>query len=198
MDSYTDTFNYTYISSTPTITVNGYYTVNVDAYGTLTLPTATYNNVLRVHITEIDTAHDGSGAHLSTQNTYAWYDDHHSVPLCKIVYDTFSSGNSMKAYYMLSQTPLVKVENVNYGHQDFSACFSGTNLYLNSNFEQGHSYSLSIFDLSAHLVYSNSFSPPGKGGIRLNTDTWLAPGIYTLVLTDKNTRSFSVLKVPKQ
>ncbi len=197
-DTYTDTFNYTYVSSSPTVTVNGYYTVNADGYGILNLPgSASYNNVLRIHITEIDTSHDGSGAHLSTRNTYTWYDDNHSEPLCKIIYDTFSSGNSISAYFLLSQTPLVSVKNVNNEKTEFSACFASNGLILNSKFEQGDPYSVSVFNMNGQKVYSNSFKPSGNS-VSLNIDNWLCPGIYMVALTDNSTHGFSTIKVLKQ
>ncbi len=197
LDSYTDTFNLTYTSSSLSVPYNGYYTVDADGYGSLTLPNATYNNVLRVHITEIDTIHDAGGPHLASENTYAWYDDTHSVPLCKIVYDTFTSGNSMKAYYMLSQSPLVSVVNVNKEKPDFNACFYGNDLVMNSNFEQNHSYSISVLNMAGQKVYSNSFKPSGSNAT-FNIGNWLCPGIYMVALIDNNTHSFNTIKVLRQ
>jgi hypothetical protein len=194
LNSFGDTFSYTVTTGSANATYNCSSITTVDGYGTLTLPNGTFTNVLRTTTMESDTNSTQTSLIYNTI-VYQWYDEFHSVPLC-YMYST-AAGARKVYYYLLSQTPGVSVTNVKNEATEFSACFSGNSLMLNCKFNQGSSYSLSMFNMSGQKVYSNSFNPSGNNA-SFNIDNWLCPGMYIVGVIDNNTHAFNTIKVVKE
>jgi hypothetical protein len=101
--NYADSFassSYNYFGA-GTVTVNG------DGYGTLILPTGTFNNVLRIKITENELDSllpSGSGTSSASTTSWVWFDGIHTSALLKI--DSTHSGTftSKTVEYLSSET----------------------------------------------------------------------------------------------
>jgi hypothetical protein len=88
-NTYTDNFSGT-ISSVVTIIRNGTITKTADAYGTIMLPTSTYNNVLRINFLQ-DITDSIAGVPVVTRtvtDNYSWYTSQHKFPIFSISYST--------------------------------------------------------------------------------------------------------------
>ena len=77
-----------------------------DAYGTLILPSGTYNNVLRVHETQYGTQYI-TGIYTHTRyDYYSWYIADTHAPVLSLIYDTSGGGGTSKIRYVYYTTRL--------------------------------------------------------------------------------------------
>lgn len=73
-DNFNDSFAASFLSGSYTFDRRGEAVVTADGYGTLRLPQATFNNVLRVHVLEnYSDAFAGTTPYFYTTNSYYWY-----------------------------------------------------------------------------------------------------------------------------
>jgi len=81
-----------------------------DGWGTLKLPSKTYNNVLRVKFTDVfkDSDNTGTVTPIWSTETYAWYDGIHKQPILKV---TKSKGKTVSVL-VFSSGPSVGITNV--------------------------------------------------------------------------------------
>jgi hypothetical protein len=100
--NYSDSF----FSSSYNYYGQGTATINGDGYGTLILPNGTYNNVLRIKITETesDTAYPSGVVSVTTIISWVWFDGIHTSALLKI--DSTHSGTfiTKSVEYLSSET----------------------------------------------------------------------------------------------
>lgn len=92
-----------------------------DGWGTLKLPSKTYNNVLRVKYTDVfkDSATDGTITPIHNTVVYAWYDGVHKQPVLKITQEkgvtvsvlVFSSGPNVGTGGNTSVKDITSTEN---------------------------------------------------------------------------------------
>jgi hypothetical protein len=101
----TDTYaaNYFDVPSGNTIHYHGTGTVNGDGLGTITLPTGTYTNVLRVHYTrsETDTIFTVSSGNFPvhvTENYYLWFQNGSYYPIFHLQTTANQFGNGPVSY----------------------------------------------------------------------------------------------------
>ena len=100
--SFTDNFRSTTTIEDMEIRSHGNVTVTSDAWGTITLPSGTYNNSLRVKtiLNSTDTMVTTGGTFVfgSTTTTYSWYISGMKVPVMSITYvvNDFSSFKSVE------------------------------------------------------------------------------------------------------
>jgi len=108
-----------YVSSQPAFQTYSYGidTFKADAYGTLILPTGTYNNVLRVHMIAIstDSMDFTTPAMVSHRRSdiYMWYKEGFHNPLMTMYYDTSGTGVSHLgdvSYYLYTPSGIDKVK----------------------------------------------------------------------------------------
>ena len=91
-NTYTDNFSGT-VNAAVTIIRNGTITKTADAYGTIILPTGTYNNVLRINFLE-DVTDSIAGIPVVTRtvtDNYSWYSAQYKFPIFSISISTFHS-----------------------------------------------------------------------------------------------------------
>ena len=99
-DVYTDTWSCTFVSNSITYVRTGTTTVVYSGYGTLKLPTGTYQNAVRVQFGQIYTD-TYSGGTINYQNDeYLWYvNGHHQAIAATYTFDNDISGMSSSAMY---------------------------------------------------------------------------------------------------
>ena len=86
----------------------GVSSVESDGYGSLKLPNATYDNVLRVkiHSNQIDTLLQFNSTHRTSSTTYLWFDSLHPEPLLRISRNISSQGEEYSVGYLLRSNTL--------------------------------------------------------------------------------------------
>jgi hypothetical protein len=92
--TFTDAFGGTYINGSTTIIRKGNITVTADGYGTLLLPTGTFNNVLRVLSVEdyADSTSTGAPYSQATTTAYSWYLPNIHCPILSFTSISFNGG----------------------------------------------------------------------------------------------------------
>ena len=119
LSSFTDAFSSVYTSGSTTYYRTGTTNVTADGYGTLTTPSGTYTNVLRVNtvFSYQDSATGGTNKY--QRNTFAWYipNNHTSIATVSSFTFTPSSGSPISNQVASYQTnvitaiePLVKTQ----------------------------------------------------------------------------------------
>lgn len=105
-NSVTDTFTDKFSSGADNFSGGGPVTINADGYGTLILPTGTYNNVLRVKITQVetDTLLNFKTTSVTTSVSNVWFDGVHTSALLKIDSSNSASGIQKTVQYLVSET----------------------------------------------------------------------------------------------
>jgi len=176
---------------------HGTYQATVDGYGMLKLPYGNFNNVLRVKVVKDE--FDSTNVSAETVVTeYNWYDNDHSKPLLTISSSSTNGANpSVTVKYLLSQTPLLAVQNVQNTEDKLKGCFQNNELVLNENFKQGTTYYVSIVNLLGQTIYNDHFVASGNA-IHLQPRQQLAAGMYVVKLMENNKPGISTLKVVKQ
>ncbi|HTL80110.1 MAG TPA: T9SS type A sorting domain-containing protein [Bacteroidia bacterium] len=104
-DTYTDPWAATFVQSTYTYYRTGNTTVTDDAYGTLTTPVGTFNNVMRVHFVQIyqDSTNISSQPFVINYNNdeYMWFLNGNHFPIAAVYTLTISSaGTQQGGFYM--------------------------------------------------------------------------------------------------
>lgn len=102
-DTYTDQFSSQFVSSGYTYYRSGTVTVTADAWGTLTTPTGTYTNVMRVHLVEAyQDSVDFGGPYIITYDNdeYLWYKEgtHIQIAWVYTVTNSMTGSTSVGAY----------------------------------------------------------------------------------------------------
>ncbi len=192
---YTDTYRVT-IPSSATVGA-GVLNITGDGYGTLKLPTGTYNNVLRItkHQYEVDTFGTPSFVGGFTTTTYQWFDGVHTAPLLEVDSTASSTGGFTQIARYLGSA--LGVENVSNKQAVFSAYLDNTELLLNGDFIPGTSYDVVLLNLIGNRVFSETFTATGNTQ-RFLMNGELAAGIYMVWITSKNDESLrTVIKVIK-
>jgi hypothetical protein len=195
MNNYLDS----YLVITPTMHGEGYITVNVDAYGTLILPSGSYT-VLRIKrtIQETDTSASNLGDVFSnTTRSYLWFDANNSAPLLRIdsVYNSQLATNTPTIEYLANPTGIKTVSN---GKGNFSAAFDNSELVVNGSFEQNNNYKIAVYDIAGQQVFATNYIATGYIAA-LDTHTRLASGMYLVRLINTSSPSeINVIKVVKQ
>jgi len=196
LTSFIDTY---YVSvGTPVINGRGILTVTGDAYGSITLPTGTYNNVLRIrkYQYEVDTFGSSSGTYstFTVSTSYLWFDGVHAAPLLEIdSVNNSATGITQSARYLAGTTG---IENIAAIQPGFSGYMDNNELVLNGAFIAGMPYEVIMFNVIGNKVFEKEFTGSGSQE-RFNTGQ-LAAGIYIVSIAQKNDESSrEVIKVIK-
>ncbi len=174
----------------------GVITDTVESFGTLILPYDTFENVIRMVITEMV---DGtvSGIPVSAKRvSYRWYDNSHRAPLLKLDSVDIGGSKSQEAYYLLEEDPVL-ISDVAITALDIRAAFAGSNIVLAEGTFSGHKYELALYHINGQKIYTSHF----EGGTRTVFDTGmeLSPGLYILTVMDKEQHGTAgITKLVKQ
>jgi len=177
----------------------GNLTVTGDSYGTLMLPGATFNNVLRIkkYQSESDTV-STSPSYLTsvTKVSYLWFDGIHAAPLLEIDSVTNSvTGFSQSAFYLATTTGIRNINNS--GANNYSGHLDDNGLLINGNFEQGGMFNIEMTDMAGQEVFNRNFMGSGNSQ-SFDINGALAPGLYIVNIIPQNDAfSGAIIKVVK-
>ena len=166
-----------------------------DAYGTLTIPSGTYPNTIRIHrfnLSKDSTAF--SGASLSFIESYEWYVAGFHHPLFTYTIDT--SGGTMAEYYIQNAALAATIiaEPVNSLSVYPNPASDMINVDFNVSGNQPATITLS--DLIGRTIMTSSVNSTSKGNNTINIPVANIPGgIYVIQLhtaTGNITRKVSI------
>lgn len=196
VDQYTDTFT---VDAGSKATGGGNITNIVESFGMLILPNDTFENVIRMRITE-----DFTGTVVSVPTdihkvSYQWYDIDHSTPLLRIDSTTTTSSigttNIYETAYLLDEDP-VAIADIEITRLPISAVFSGDDLVLTGGTEAGHTYNLALYTITGQKLYNATFT--GGKQHHFSTNCSITAGMYMLTVDDiDNYGTIGVLKIVK-
>ena len=192
--TYLDTF-YTTVPATGEFG-RGYLSVIADAYGTLKLPSGTFNNVLRVKkvLTEGDTL-GSSAIRLTNTVSYFWFDTLHHSPLLRMEDISGTSTQSKSIMYIASPSAVV---NIAANEVEFTGYLYDNELLLSGNFETGGVYEVAMYNIIGSMILKEDFITSGNN-YHFDISKQVTPGIYIVGLTQKNDPyTKKVIKVFKQ
>jgi len=110
-DTATDSFVMNYSSSSLNFPGKGQSSIIADGYGTLILPNASYSNVLRLKIMQVE-ADTSTPPYITTIITYGWWDNIHNSALLKIDSTNSPTYISQDVLYMISEAVPTGVKQV--------------------------------------------------------------------------------------
>jgi hypothetical protein len=175
-DSISDIYTTSFTSSGFDFRGQGTATIEADGYGTLILPNDTYNNVLRVKITQsqVDTIIQFGSTYQTNTETYAWFDGTHNSALLKIDSTISPTFQQKSVSYLLSETTS-GIHMVNR---------SGLRLKIFPNpaadeisFNAPEQGSITVLNVLGRIIYQGNV-PKGQSTVQTNQ---FPSGIYTLV-----------------
>jgi hypothetical protein len=200
-DTLSDSFAYTTnFSGFPVDAVGSVYG-EADAWGTLTLPTGTFNNVTRVKMVrnEVDSL-IGIGSIYVHITSWIWYGDTARSALLRI--DSIEvTGTATLSYtdvqYLYSQTLATSVNELPAASKiRLDAHLDNSGLLLNGELEANRNYEMALFNIAGQKVYDNSFRAAGAQH-RFATD--VPAGSYILTIRRKGEMAtLTTLKLVKQ
>lgn len=179
-NTYTDNWSSIYTSSSITYYRNGTTTVTADGYGTLILPTGTFNNVLRVHFLQNYNDSSISGVTSVFSDWYMWYLPGNHTYIALVGTSTFNSTTAIFGIY-LSNVLGIADENNSNAINIFPNPFS-TQTTLQSNI-LFHNATLTVYNCFGQTV-AQIKNISGQT-IVLNRNN-LASGLYFVRLTENN------------
>lgn len=174
----------------------GVITDTSDSFGKLILPNDTFENVIRMVITEmIDGTVSGVPVNVRVVS-YRWYDRTHSSPLLRLDSIDIGGSKSQEAYYLLEEDPVL-ISDVAITPLDIKAAFAGSNIVVTAGTEAGHRYELALYHINGQQLYTTDFAGGNKKVF--NTGQELSPGMYILRVLDKERHGTAgITKLVKQ
>lgn len=168
----------------------------VESFGKLILPGDTFENVIRMRITEVIDGTVGGNPVTIRTVSYRWYDLAHRAPLVRLDSLDIGGSKSQEAYYLLSEDPVL-ISDLSITSLDVTASFAGNKLLLTGGTYAGHDYWLSLYNIAGQEIYRSEFKGGGRQlfdpGKELNT------GLYILTVIDKNEQGTAgITKLVKQ
>ena len=176
---YPFTYNSVFVDTSSAVIASVYYHTEIDsfigdAWGTLTLPSGTFNNVLRIRQIVHSTDSFGTDVSHARTESYNWFVPTFHNPIMTIGYDTAGSTTS----YVSSAAYYTAPHNV--GVRDMSKAVSGVKVYPNPATDMMH-IEFTTGDASATTVTITDLM--GKVGATLGRDK---------INTGKNDIAYSV------
>lgn len=198
--SYTGKYLY---SGVETGEVNGSYSVEADAFGTLILSgNTTYENTLRIRTEKSYTIQFKNSSQIVNSVTYRWYNQSHRYPLLVLTSYTANSGNSNPTNYQAAynNNAVTDIISISDYHLSLYPNPVSSSLMLEFNATLSTELSFQIFDASGRLARSfvRQINSAGRQQLDLSDElSGLYPSNYTLVI-DKGgnqiKRSFTKVK----
>lgn len=166
---------------------NGSYYADVDAYGTLTLPTGVTDSVVRVHVIEqFDFIAYVSGIAIPggtvTDDYYFWFSDNHQEPI--LIYGTTTSSAGGAPDKALRYQPVGVATAIN--EQNTNVDF---NIYPNPNngiftiVGDNSSAVVNVYNITGENVYQENISSLSNNEINISN---LNKGVYFVKLSNAN------------
>lgn len=179
-DTYIDSYagsNYTSPSVTPTYIRFGTTTVTADGYGTLVVPTATYTNVMRVHMHSLnrDSVANSSSGSYYTKDEYFWYSPGTHYPVAGY----YNYDGVMHSFYISSNLTGLKENSKQFGVVELYP--NPASDVLNIHFPVYSAKGMQLFiynSIGQEIKALNSETMP-TDDIKINTSD-LPKGIYIL------------------
>lgn len=192
--SYVD--SYTVVVTSPLKYGTGFITVTGDAYGTLKLPTGTFNNVLRVkkYQTQSDSV-SGMPSGYSSKVSYLWFDAVHASPLFRIDSASGTTSSGITAMYL--ENPLA-VNDVAAPNTSYSGYLGNNTLVLAGDFRLGKEYNMILNNVIGNKVMEERFVATDNVR-KFIVNGQLKPGIYMVSLSEiANPSSRVMIKLMNQ
>ena len=168
----------------------------VESFGTLILPTDTFENVIRILITEVLDGTVGGNPVTIRRVSYRWYNLANRAPLLRLDSVDIGGSKSQEAYYLLAEDPVL-ISDVPISPLNIKATFSGNRLLLKAGTLSGHKYSLALYNIAGQEIYSTAFH--GGSDQLFNMEQEPATGLYILTVTDNDKRGTAgITKLVKQ
>ncbi|MES2764151.1 MAG: T9SS type A sorting domain-containing protein [Bacteroidota bacterium] len=198
-NTYTDTWASTN-SANGTRTATS--TVTYDAYGSLTLPSGTYNNVVRVHYSQVfhDSPTVGPGSvYVFNNELYAWYANGYHQPLAT----TFTMTNNSNGSILYEGSVILSnmVSSISQQDNISSIIKSYPNPAVNEiNFDLSNIdiHTIDIINIEGKIIYKNVLSQSIMDKILTINTTDFKDGIYFAKFTTMDgqteTKKISILK----
>lgn len=194
--TYTQMFTDSFALSNGVDSGVGVITDTVESYGKLILPYDTFENVIRMVITEVI---DGtiSGMPVTARRvSYRWYDNSHRAALLRLDSIDIGGAKSQEAYYLLEEDPVL-ISDVAITPLAIRAALSGNSIVLAEGTFNNHTYKLALYHINGQKVYTASFA--GGGRNVFDTKQELSPGMYLLTVMDKERHGTAgITKLVKQ
>ncbi len=191
-----DTDTYTFRNNNDLGTGHASVTLVVDAYGTLTLPNGTYNDVVRLKEVKNDSeVIPIQGVKIIEQEvSYRWYNASYVSPLLTsdTAYYKISVASNPAAdtaeyitytRYLLAEHISTGVGTIPLNHVSFSGHIGNTVVALAGSFLVGSKYTACIFNMLGQKVYDNTFAG-GLQQVNLSLSSNLPPGTYTILIME--------------
>ena len=187
--TYQTSYPFTSIQTLKTLSFTFEYftegSVEVDAYGSLTLPTGTYDDVLRMRIVRVK--HDSTflPPEVDTTTQIVWMEEGNATPL--MVYETYSNpdNGSPALYYAVPSTASSSEGKLSSQSIDIQHLPGSEKLGIQFNgFDLGQHINIQLIDLSGkklHTIYQGHISTTD---LQLPFPS-LPKGIFLLVVADK-------------
>lgn len=194
-DRFTDSFTF----AMGTDSAKGAFTDTVESFGKLILPYDTFENVIRMRVTDDAEVSVSGVATQITRISYRWYDLDHRTPLLRIDSVTESSGLGTNTYkelhYLLEEVPTGITETTK-ERLPLTALFVNNTLAITSGTETGHTYQMALFSISGQRIISTTFAGGNKKQFNLPD---VSPGMYMLLVRDAdNYHKNATLKLMKR
>jgi len=159
-NTYTDPFVATFVSGGYTFLREGSTTVTADGTGTITTPSGTYTNVLRVHFVQVytDSTNIAGTPYIVTYNNdqYIWYKEgtHYAIAA---TYNLVSSAGTFTGGHYLVNTSLGVEENVlSLNQVNLFPNPASQMVNINYTLENSSEVKISIFNIAGQEVYTEN------------------------------------------
>lgn len=180
--TYTQMFTDSFSLSGGGDTGTGAVTDTVESFGTLILPYDTFENIIRMKMTE-EVSGTVSGIPMTARRvSYRWYDRTHHAPLLRLDSVDINGSKSQEAYYLLEEDPVL-ISDVPITPLHIKAAFADNNIVVTAGTLAEHRYELILYNIKGQQLYRTDFA--GGGRNIFNTGQELSPGMYILRVMDK-------------
>jgi hypothetical protein len=177
-NTYSDPWAVTFVNGT-TFTRTGTTTATYDGYGTLTLPSGTYNNAVRVHFVQVYSDVYSGGTINYNNDEYMWYinGNHQPVAVTYTLTNSQSPSNPTTASVIMT--------NIITSVYDHESIFSSISIFpnpavneINFDFSNIPISSVEIIDVTGKKIYARSLSNDDmENYVTVNTSQF-KEGIY--------------------
>jgi hypothetical protein len=184
-DNFKDSFKVDFSASGVAFKRLGEVETKADGYGTLILPTGTFNNTLRISRKELYTDYvSGATAFVYEGQSYIWYSADHREALLSLVVINANGSLLTQSYQYTNQYPL-SVGNLNENRIDLSLYPNPAREALNVSFtlDNNTDMSVNLLDITGREVLPGETRSYAKGKNQLTLSTGNLPsGMYLLQL----------------
>ena len=156
-NTYSDTWATTFTNGL-TFTRTGTTTVTYDGYGSITLPSGTFGNAVRVHFVQVYSDVYSGGSINYNNDEYMWYINGNHYPVAATFTLTNSAGSP-------SIGSVIMTNVIAAGVSEYESAFSAVSAFpnpavneINFDFSSVPMSSVEIIDITGKTVYSTSLS----------------------------------------